>query len=284
MSNHRYQFERNKIEKMNLKLRYITHAESDVDWHSIKHTHHFTEVFFIVNGEGGFLVENERFPVKDGDLIIINPNVAHTEEGHDKGGFEYIVLGIEGMQFLSNEADLSCDYVLSNFDQNKVLILHYLNTLLREIRQKDNNYEMIIQNILEILMVQIVRKTNNAISYVATKRISKEIKQIEEYINNHFAEEISLDTLSKLTYLNKYYIIHEFKEYKGVSPINFLIARRIDEAKNLLATTDYTIAKIGELTGFSSQSYFSQIFKKETNVSPNQYRRAALKNEIDFES
>ena len=58
-----------------------------------------------------------------------------------------------------------------------------------------------------------------------------------------------------------------------MSPINYLISRRLNEARHLLETTDYPIAKIAQAAGFSSQSYFSQVFRKELNVTPAQYRK-----------
>ena len=73
--------------------------------------------------------------------------------------------------------------------------------------------------------------------------------------------------------MNKYYLVHVFKQYKGVSPINYLISKRVECAKELLETTNYPIAQIAESSGFSSQSYFSQVFKKATNMSPNEYRK-----------
>ena len=73
--------------------------------------------------------------------------------------------------------------------------------------------------------------------------------------------------------MNKYYLVHSFKEYKGISPINYLIDKRILEAKHLLETTNHPIAKIADMTGFSSQSYFSQVFKRETQMTPNEFRK-----------
>ena len=78
--------------------------------------------------------------------------------------------------------------------------------------------------------------------------------------------------------MNKYYLVHAFKEYKGMSPINYLIDRRIQEAQYLLETSNYSIAKIAQAVGFSSQSYFSQVFRKEKGVSPNQYRKSYEQN------
>ena len=50
------------------------------DWHSVPHTHNHTELFFIVSGKGQFLTQDEVFPVDVNNLVIINPNLLHTEE------------------------------------------------------------------------------------------------------------------------------------------------------------------------------------------------------------
>ena len=149
----------------------------------------------------------------------------------------------------------------------------YLKTLLREIQNKGEYFETVCQNLLEALVLTLVRRTKKQLSFTPTKKITKECRFVEQYIDEHFMEDITLQTLSDLTYLNKYYLVHAFKNYKGVSPINYLINRRLVEAKHLLATTNYPISKIAASIGFSSQSYFSQVFRKETGMSPNAYRQ-----------
>ncbi|NBK99831.1 MAG: AraC family transcriptional regulator [Erysipelotrichia bacterium] len=273
MSNQRYQVKDYKLEKMNVQLLYITQAKYDTDWHSIKHTHHFTELFYVMRGKGSFLVEDEKFDVKEDDLIVVNPNVAHAEVSVPDTPLEYIVLGISGLQFLSEENNELYDYSVHNYYEYKHEILFYLRTLVEEIKNEDENYEAITQNLLEILILNILRRTKKKIQIKATKKVTKECRFIEQYINDHFAEDITLQKLSELTYLNKYYIVHVFKKYKGLSPINYLIERRMEEAKNLLETTNYSVSKISDIIGFSSQSYFSQTFKKEMDMTPNQFRK-----------
>ena len=72
--------------------------------------------------------------------------------------------------------------------------------------------------------------------------------------------------------MNKYYVVHSFTKQIGVSPINYLITKRISEAKNLLKTTNYSIRDISSIVGFSTSSYFSQMFKKVTGLSPKEYK------------
>lgn len=273
MSNRRYGLEETELEKLNIRLLYITRARYDTDWHSIAHTHHFTELFYVVQGSGYFLVEDKKFPVKEDDLVIINPNVSHTELGSKGRPLEYIALGINGLKFKDGNLDTTYDYSLHNFHEYKEEFSFYLKTLLREIQNKGEYFETVCQNLLEALVLTLVRRTKKQLSFTPTKKITKECRFVEQYIDEHFMEDITLQTLSDLTYLNKYYLVHAFKNYKGVSPINYLINRRLVEAKHLLATTNYPISKIAASIGFSSQSYFSQVFRKETGMSPNAYRQ-----------
>lgn len=277
MSNLRYKVSNAPLEKMNIQLLYITQAKYDKDWLSIQHTHHFTELFYVIRGEGYFLVDEQKEKVKQDDFIIVNPNVSHTEVGEKNSTLEYIVLGIDGLQFLNDEQQGYYDFSIHNYEDYKHEILFYLRTLVEEAQRKDDHFENICHNLLEILIINMLRRTNKSLLIEATQKVTKECKFIEQYINEHYTEDITLQKLSELTYLNKYYIVHSFKKYKGLSPINYMIAKRIEEAQNLLTTTTMSLSKVAEALGFSSQSYFSQIFKKEVKVTPNQYRKNAEK-------
>ena len=275
MSNRRYGLEETELEKLNIRLLYITQARYDTDWHSIAHTHHFTELFYVVQGSGYFLVEDKKFPVKEDDLVIINPNVSHTELGSKGRPLEYIALGINGLKFKDGNLDTTYDYSLHNFHEFKEEFSFYLKTLLREIQNKGEYFETVCQNLLEALVLTLVRRTKKQLSFTPTKKITKECRFVEQYIDEHFMEDITLQTLSDLTYLNKYYLVHSFTKHFGCSPISYLNDKRIEESKNLLETTNHSIAAIASMIGFSSQSYFSQSFKKNTFMTPNEYRRAS---------
>ncbi len=102
--------------------------------------------------------------------------------------------------------------------------------------------------------------------------INRECTQIKNYLDANYSENITLDTLAELSHMNKYYMAHAFTKYIGLSPINYLLQKRIQEGKSLLESTSYSIAQISSTLGFSSQSYFSQSFKKATGKTPVQYR------------
>ena len=74
-------------------------------------------------------------------------------------------------------------------------------------------------------------------------------------------------------HMNKFYLSHAFKREYGISPINYMISRRIDESKYLLAETDLSLSQIAQMLGFSSPSYFSQVFHRTQSVSPKEFRQ-----------
>lgn len=275
MSIRRYQMdEKQTAAKMNFHLLYISTSLYESDWHSTLHAHHCTELFYVLRGKGKFHVNEEVFNVREDDLIIVNPNVMHTEMSKNDSPLEYIVLGIEGLQFTTfvNQKE-QIDYSVHNYYDYKHEILFYLKTLIQEMGNKDESYESVCQNLLEVLIINMVRRTKANLIVAPAQKITKECRFIEQYMNNHFTEEITLELLSEKAYMNKFYLVHAFKEYKGISPINYLIQLRIKQAKEMLETTNYSIAQVSVFSGFSSQSYFSQVFRKETGFTPNGYRK-----------
>lgn len=273
MAHELYQLIDNKKEALPFKLLYITHSEYDKNWHSLTHTHHFTELFYIVSGKGSFVLPTHEIPVQKNDLIVINPNVEHTERSNFKDSLEYIALGIEGISFTLTDND---PYGLFTYQDDQDDILYYLKKLLNEVEKKDISYEHICKNIIEILIVKLIRSKNLSIEKSEAKQLNHAIALAKYYMTQNFHNPITLDILAKVSNINKYYLVHLFKEELGMTPIAYLNDLRINEAKHLLSTTTMTVGEISNITGFSSQSFFTQAFKRETGITPSSYRQQAL--------
>src|SRR5690625_150877 len=271
MSHHVYNMNHFQKGQTPFKLLYITHSEYDKGWHSTSHSHHFTELFYIVKGKGAFILQNHDIPVKKNDLVIINPNIEHTEQSNHHDSLEYIALGLEGISFELPKEDSQIGLFTYQGDQDDVLF--YLKKLLYEVQHSHSDYALICQNIIEILVVKLQRAKNITIQNNIPKRMNQSVALIKHYINQNFREPITLDKLAKVGSINKYYLSHIFKDDVNISPIEYLNQVRIKEAKNLLETTSFTIAEIARFTCFSSQSFFSQAFRRETNQTPSEYRK-----------
>ena len=263
------------------RLLYVSTSKYEGDWQSILHSHPFSELFYVINGQGAFLAEGSEFPVKQNDMVIINPHVQHTEKSLPGAPLNYIVLGIEGLSFSFGRLATARAGVSSQptpdtvykHNMSKTNVYSYLNIMLEEITEQQEDYEAVCQNLLEVLLICILRSGSLSVVPDNSRILNRECTQIKNYLDANYSEDITLDTLSALTHMNKYYLAHTFTKYMGLSPINYLLQKRIQEGKSLLESTSYSIAQISDLLGFSSQSYFSQAFRKATGMTPMQYRK-----------
>lgn len=275
MSTNRYDliFDKNNEIRNTVKLLYVSSAQYGGDWHSTPHTHNCSELFYVTSGLGQFQIENRLYPVSMNDLIIINPNVIHTEVSLNSNPLEYIVVGVDGLELETIDSTDNL-YRIINCENFRDRILFSMQQMLKEIENKAPGYETVCQDLMEILVIILLRQTNFSTSLAPVKKNSTRLcKIVHRYINSHYKENITLDSLVQLTHVNKYYLVHAFTKEYGISPISYVIARRIEEAKQLLKNDDYTVSFISQMLGFSSQSYFSQIFKKTVGLTPNEYRK-----------
>ena len=255
------------------KLLNVAASRYGGDWHSVPHTHNHTELFYIVGGNGQFLINDQLYPVDVNSLVIVNPNVPHTEVSLNSQPLEYIVLGIEGIELDANASSNGQFSILDHYES--VEISGCLRNILREMEQKNTGYEDICQAYMEILIIRLMRITS--LSVPAEPPVfssNRQCASVKRFIDMHFKETLTLDQLAEEGHMNKFYLSHAFKQEYGVSPINYMISRRIEESKYLLAETDLSMSQIAQLLGFSSLSYFSQVFRRSQNMSPMEYRQS----------
>ena len=254
------------------KLLNVASAKYGGDWHSVPHTHNHLELFYITGGKGQFLIQDQLHPVNVNNLVIINPNVPHTEVSLNAQPLEYIVLGIDGIELRTGETSSGQFSILDQFES--VEVSGCLRNILREMEMKSAGYKDVCQAYMEILIIRLMRSTTLAIpaepQAVSTNR---QCAAVRRYIDLHFKESLTLEQLAEEGHMNKYYLSHAFKREYGVSPIHYMISIRIRESKYLLAETDLSLSQIAQLLGFSSLSYFSQVFRKTQGLSPMEYRQ-----------
>jgi len=255
------------------RLLYISKSRFGGDWNSTAHTHACTELFYCLSGEGQFFIQGQLYPVQPDDLVIVNPQVEHTELSLNAAPLEYVVLGISGIEVLFGSSDEP--YAILNCREQRERLGALLHMLLAEADHSLDGYETVCQDLLEVLLIWLVRSSTLSVQLQRTtvRAENRECAEIKRYIDTNYRESITLDKLAGMAHLNKYYLSHAFQKEYGISPITYLSRRRIEESKYLLGNTSHTLAQVSELLGFSSPSYFSQCFRKAEGISPNEYRR-----------
>lgn len=98
------------------------------------------------------------------------------------------------------------------------------------------------------------------------------IDDVKKYIDTNYRKNITLEELVKISCINRTALCREFRRVYSSSPIHYMLAKRMDEAKILLAETRMKVDKMSELLGFSSPSYFNRIFKRFSGMTPGEFR------------
>ncbi len=249
------------------------------------HTHPNIEIAYILSGTGHYQVEDKVYEVKQGDLLICNPGVPHRS-------------------IISDASDLSLEFVIGFTDlffqgmpDNQIVLPDggVLLTLPDEAKRECSRccYEIIEENaskepgryyMIQAQMIRMLVLIYRAISVRREPEMvsltfesysrSYVVKKIIHYINENYAQKISLDQIAHNMYLSPVYISKIFKEKTGDSPINYLIRIRLSRAKELLDKDTGSIKEIAAAVGYDDVYHFSKLFKKYFGVSPMNYRRS----------
>ena len=214
------------------------------------------------------LAFNERSNI--GDLAGIQPQMFGWYTWQQSVGLPY-----EGNSRTSESRDWKqaysciniCNMVLASVNDLSV------NNQVEELQKKQTSYEEVCQHYLSILLLQLHRITGKEFSFAPPTDIPYECQRAKAYIEEHFHEPVTLERIAAIVHWDKFNLSHQFSAAFSVSPINYLLQLRITHSKRLLCDTDYSITQIAESSGFSSQNYFTQAFKKLVGVSPRAYRQ-----------
>lgn len=254
----------------------------------LPHWHEEMELNFILNGTATFYLNSKPVVVSAGEILVVNCNDVHSADYSDDNLQSLtFIFNLSMLQsFSSDEADrryiepiINNIYTIENIISCETIEASQLDVLLTEMSylytNQPNAYELKIKckllELLSILYDYAVIKEETLDS--KTDKHINEIKTVLTFIDNNYAEKLSLDELSSMINYNKDYFTKIFKKYTGVSCFDYISNVRINEAKILLQTTNLPISTISEQVGYDSQSYFILRFRKLTGVSPKTFRK-----------
>ncbi|WP_238900508.1 AraC family transcriptional regulator [Clostridium sp. YIM B02500] len=235
------------------------------------HFHDYYVIGFIENGKRYLSCKNKQYIIETGDLIVFNPGDIHTCEQIDDRTLDYRCINIKKDVMKKITFEITGKEYLPNF-MEFVLFRNELTSSLKElhlmIMEEEKNLKK--DELFLLIMEQLIREYSNPVSEINIQEASAEIKTVCDYLENNYMENITLNQLSNLTGLSKYYLLHSFTKQKGISPYNYLQTIRISKAKKMLEQGVAPI-DVAFKTGFTDQSHFTNFFKKLIGLTPKQY-------------
>ncbi|MCM3727600.1 AraC family transcriptional regulator [Neobacillus cucumis] len=239
------------------------------------------EIIFIKAGNGSHLIGERQYKTLKGDILIYNEGVLHDEYGNPDTNMSVFCLGITNVKLSwlpkNHLVSKESSYVLrSGKDASKIESL--LEIMYSQISEEKAGAEEMCSYLLRALLMHILQipQENHVLTKSEESLLSNNIKA---YIDEHYLEEISLNSLSEKLHISPYYLAHVFKESTGFSPIQYIIRRRIGEAQSLLINTNESVTNIAGIVGYDNTSYFTTLFSKTVGMSPKKYRQLWIKSE-----
>ena len=263
----------------NPKLLYVSDIRPDASTHPrVMHAHEdFVEIILICSGSSEYLIHDKKYFIQPGDLLIYNAGVVHDEiSGPDiEIGSYCVAIGGLHMPGLGPNMLIPADagYVFptrGSFGDLRILFEMMFHNLAGE----EPRAESFAHSLMHALLVKVLAVTEGADA--REKPVDEPPilgRRIKEYIDNHYMEPITLQSMGEALHISPYYLSHVFKQMSGYSPVQYLLRRRIGEAQTLLITTDLSITRIAEMVGYDTQSYFNLQFTKNVGMPPNKFRQ-----------
>lgn len=138
--------------------------------------------------------------------------------------------------------------------------------------------ESAIHSLFNEMFIDFIERVHSMCVIQAYSDITK---RCVDYINEHIREDISYQSLADLIGITKNYMLSKFKEDTKFSMVEYIKLQKVEEAKHLLLNTDLTLVEISEALSFSSQSFFTSVFRSCTKQTPKQYRDETRRMEFE---
>lgn len=173
-----------------------------------------------------------------------------------------------------------CAEVMPDFDEVKNKCISLILSFSKQWGNLERNYSESLGEILAAqspnelrgLCCRYISAAVNQIALSRQKKINRLIEKANTYMESHYSEEITLDSIAKEVNLSPYYFSHFYKEETGVNFIDQLLTIRIEKAREFLANTDASIKDVSRQVGYADPNYFSKLFKKITGVTATEYK------------
>lgn len=227
------------------------------------------------------VLENKNFEIGRNKIIVFNPDVNVYCKKHETSTSRYYTVTIK-RKFLNEVAEDM------GFDEN-ILFANVENPFSNNVRQAILNFKQEIDNygnsssmIIDSFSIQIVAsllreiKSNVNFRDFGLTMGDGYVKNAKDFIDEYYNSDISIVDICREIHVSPYHFIRLFKEKMGVTPHEYLLNLRIDNAKRMIKDNEDSIMIIGKKCGFINNGHFSTTFKRLTGLSPVEYKKTII--------
>ncbi|MCM3626853.1 AraC family transcriptional regulator [Paenibacillus glycanilyticus] len=250
----------------------------------ISHSHDYDELTLVLDGEGYYSSPEQNIKVGAGNLILIPPGLHH--------GFVSTVpwRGVS-VHFNHDQLPLQSQYLFhAGYEHNRIHCIQLdeedtnwaeisIGQLEREWKKEQGCIDShnIMRIAFETAVILFQRYKTNSVHAAGGRNDQTIIHEVLKEIHARFYSQLTVHELASKHYVSESNLRKKFSEIIGVSPKQYMINLRVEEAKRLLRQTDKAIESISSEVGFTSSSRFYDFFVKAEGITPFEWRKQQLR-------
>lgn len=245
------------------RVLYIVNAVHDQGTYIPPHQHECYELVYYVNALGSSNIGARNFHFRSSSFALIPAGFKHDEKHTPEAEAEVLFIG-----FICDNPSLP--NLAGVYDDDKEHTV--LQTLLRmkvEFQRKREGFAELMNLQLSEIIVHLLRNVVNGLS---PSPAEDRMQYVLNYMDEHYLQRLTISSLAELSGYSYDRFRHLFKERYELSPLRYLLLKRLDYAKSLLRHTQIPISEISAASGFVNDAQFCNIFKREVGLTPRKFR------------
>lgn len=258
-----------------------------------RHFHKNLELYFMLEGERYYFVDQDTYHLQPGIAILVNRNQIHktskvsSGSGHHRFMLHLDAAVLDGLFSLPSIPSVKAIgenyWGVAEFSAKDWQLVRQLIEMIKKEMESDTteSNSMILLFTLQLLLLFVRNRKDQEITdhrqqltnHKVDTGIYQKVHEIALYLQNHCSEPCTLDQLSAQFYISSSYLTRVFKSVTGFTVTEYLTVCRVRKAGNLLRDTTISITEIAAICGFGNITYFERVFKRITEYTPLQYRK-----------
>lgn len=247
------------------------------------HYHEFNKIIIFISGDVTYIIEGKSYKLKPLDVLFVSRSEIHRPIIDPNSVYERIVIWINSSFLEAHSMKFDLFTCFRHTGSNISNLTRLDHSALQEMQQilfrlelslknEDFGYDVLRNSLIIQLLILLTREQlKHSASSTPDFTVDETIQKILYYINANIKDDLSIDTLAEKFYINRYHLMHKFKQQTGCSLHSYVSQKRLIKADELIRS-GVSSSRACELCGYNDYSSFVRAYKKMFGVPPKKRR------------